>query len=128
MVVPVIYFSVQPVIHDCCSKGRGMCYPVYGMMLIKEPSLLIGKIAHVAATDFLFRYQSGPLPLLCLTPYNHKQNMLSASLNKTFHSFLVRFLLEFSIQICIFYVFPLKKCWNLGERLRIIGALTNHLS
>ena len=33
------YFLFQPVLH----KGRGMCYPVCGMMHIKEPLLLIEK-------------------------------------------------------------------------------------
>ena len=37
------YFSFQPVLHDWCNKGRGMCYPVCGMVHIKEPLLLIGK-------------------------------------------------------------------------------------
>ena len=32
-----------PVLHDWCSKGRGMCNPVCGMVNIKEPLLLIGK-------------------------------------------------------------------------------------
>ena len=27
---PLSYFSFQPVLHDWCNKGRGMCYPVYG--------------------------------------------------------------------------------------------------
>ena len=40
---PLIYFSFQPVLHDWCNKGRGMCYPVCGMVHIKEPLLLIGK-------------------------------------------------------------------------------------
>ena len=35
------YFSFQPVLHDWCNKGRGMCYPVCGMVHIKEPLLLI---------------------------------------------------------------------------------------
>ena len=43
MVDPLSYFSSQPVLHDWCNKGRGMCYPVCGMMHIKEPLLLIGK-------------------------------------------------------------------------------------
>ena len=34
------YFSFQPVIHDWCNKSRGMCYPVSGMVHIKEPLLL----------------------------------------------------------------------------------------
>ena len=29
------YFSVQPVLHDWCNKGRGMCYHVCGMMQVK---------------------------------------------------------------------------------------------
>ena len=43
MVDPLSYFSFQPVLHDWCNKGRGMFYPVCGMMDIKEPLLLIGK-------------------------------------------------------------------------------------
>ena len=38
-----IYFSFQPVLHDWCNKGRGICYPVCGMVHIKEPLLLIEK-------------------------------------------------------------------------------------
>ena len=33
--------SFQPVLHDWCNKGRGMCNPVCGMAHIKEPLLLI---------------------------------------------------------------------------------------
>ena len=43
MVDPLNYFSFQPVLHDLCNKGCGMCYPVCGMMHIKEPLLIIGK-------------------------------------------------------------------------------------
>ena len=43
MVDPLSYFSFQPVLHDWYNNGRGMCYPVCGMMHIKEPLLLIGK-------------------------------------------------------------------------------------
>ena len=32
---PISYFSFQPVLHDWCNKGRGMCYPVCGMIHIK---------------------------------------------------------------------------------------------
>ena len=32
---PLNYFSFLPVLHDWCNKGRGMCYPVCGMMHIK---------------------------------------------------------------------------------------------
>ena len=40
---PLSYFSFQPVLHDWCNKGCGMCYPVCGMVHIKEPLLLIDK-------------------------------------------------------------------------------------
>ena len=40
---PLGYFSFQPVLHDWCNKGRGMYYPVCGMMHIIEPLLLIEK-------------------------------------------------------------------------------------
>ena len=33
----------QPVLHDRSNKGHGMCYPVSGMVHIKDPLLLIGK-------------------------------------------------------------------------------------
>ena len=49
------YFSFQPVIHDWCNKGCGMCYPVCGIVYIKEPLLLIGVVP-------LARYLNGPLP------------------------------------------------------------------
>ena len=62
MVDTLSYFSFQPVLPVWCNKGRGMCYPVCGMMHIKEPLLLIGRVAHVAAAGFLSRYLSGPLP------------------------------------------------------------------
>ena len=63
-------FSFQPVLKDWCTKGCGVCYPVCGMVHIKEPLLLVGKSSHVAAAGFLSRYLSGYLP--CLTPYKHK--------------------------------------------------------
>ena len=83
---PLSYFSFQPVFHDWCNKGRGMCYPVCGMVHIKVPLLLIGKSSPCGGSGF-------PLSLskwfftICLTPYNRK--VLSASLNKTFLSFLL---------------------------------------
>ena len=43
MMDPLSYFSFQPFLHDWCNKGCGNCYPVCGMMHIKEPLLLIGK-------------------------------------------------------------------------------------
>ena len=67
MVHPLRYFSFQPVLHDWCNKGRGMCYPVCGMVHIKDPLLLIGKRSSCGGSGF-------PLSLSkCLTPYNRKQ-------------------------------------------------------
>ena len=79
MVNPLSYFSFQPVLHDRCNNGH-KCYPVCGMVHIKE-SLIV---AHVAAVGFLFCWV---VFTICLTPYNHKYNVLSMSLNKTFPSF-----------------------------------------
>ena len=62
MVDPLSYFSFQQVLHDWYNMDRGMFYPVYGMMHIKQPLLLIGKLAYVAAAGFLSRYLCGPLP------------------------------------------------------------------
>ena len=41
----------------------------------------------MAAAGFLSHYLSGPFTIY-LTPYNRKYNVFSASLNKTFPSFL----------------------------------------
>ena len=52
---------VKPVLLDLCNKARSMCYPVCGMMHIKEPLLLIGKSSLVVTAGFLSRYLSEPL-------------------------------------------------------------------
>ena len=54
MVDPLSDFSFQPVPHDWCNKGRSMCYPVCGMMYIKDPLLLIGKISLCGGSGFLY--------------------------------------------------------------------------
>ena len=43
------------------NKGRGMYYPVCGMMHIKEPLLLIGKSSLCGGSRFSLSL-SGPLP------------------------------------------------------------------
>ena len=53
MVDPLSYFSFQPVPHNWCNKGCFMCYPVCGMVHIKEHVLLIRKCNYVAAAGFL---------------------------------------------------------------------------
>ena len=46
------YFSLQPVLHEWCNKGRGMYYPVCGMMHINEPLLLIGRSSLYGGSGF----------------------------------------------------------------------------
>ena len=68
---PLSYFSFQPVLHDWCNKGRGMCYPVCGMVHIKEPLLLIGKSSLCGGSGFPFSLSEWSLTI-CLTPYNRR--------------------------------------------------------
>ena len=75
------YYPFQPVLHDWCNKGRGMCYPVCGMVHIKEPLLLIGKSSPCGGSGFPLSLSEWSFTI-CLTPYNRKYNVLSASLNK----------------------------------------------
>ena len=85
---PLSYFSFQPVLHDWCNKGRGMCYPVCGMVHIKEPLLLIDN-SPCGGSGFPFSLSEWSLTI-CLTPYNHRY-VLSASLNKTYLSLSLSF-------------------------------------
>ena len=68
---PLSLFSFQPVRHDWCNKDRGICYPVSGMVQIKEALLLFGKSSLCGGSGF-------PLLLsewfftICPTPYNRK--------------------------------------------------------
>ena len=68
---PLSYFSFQPVLHDWCNKGRGMCYPVCGMVHIKEPLLLIYKSSLCGGSGFPFSLSEWSLTI-CLTPYNRR--------------------------------------------------------
>ena len=68
---PLSYFSFQPVLHDWCNKGRGMCYPVCGMVHIKEPLLLIDKSSLCGGSGFPFSLSQWSLTI-CLTPYNRR--------------------------------------------------------
>ena len=58
---PLSYFSFQPVFHDWCNKG--MCYPVCGMVHIKEPLLLIGKSSLCGSSGFPFSQSEWPLTM-----------------------------------------------------------------
>ena len=71
MVDPLSYFSFQPVLHDWCNKGCGMCYLVCGMVHIKEPLLLIGKSIPCCGSRFLLSLSEWSFTI-CLTPYNRK--------------------------------------------------------
>ena len=64
---PLSYFSFQPVLHDWCNKGRGMCYPLCGMVHIKEPLLLIDKSSLCGGSGFPFSLSEWSLTI-CLTP------------------------------------------------------------
>ena len=68
---PLSYFSFQPVLHDWCNKGRGMYYPVCGMVHIKEPLLLIDKSSQCGGSGFPFSLSEWSLTI-CLTPYNRR--------------------------------------------------------
>ena len=67
MVDPLSYFAFQPELDDWCNKGRGMCYPVYRMMRIKEPLLLIGKSSSCGGSGFPLSLSKWSFTI-CLTP------------------------------------------------------------
>ena len=69
---PDYYFLFQPVLHDWCNKGCGMCYPVCGMVHIKELLLLIGKSSLCGGSGFPFSLSEWSLTI-CLTPYNRNK-------------------------------------------------------
>ena len=51
------------------NKGRGMCYPVCGMVHIKEPLLLIGKSSLCGGSGFPLSLSEWSFTI-CPTPYN----------------------------------------------------------
>ena len=67
-----------------------MCYPVYGMVHIKELLLIIGMSSPCGGSKF-------PISLselsytICPTPYNRKKNVLSTSLIKMSCNFYMSF-------------------------------------
>ena len=68
---PMGYFSFQLMHHDWCNKGRGMCYPVCGMVHIKEHLLLIGKSSPYGGSGFPLSLSEWSFTI-CSTPYNRK--------------------------------------------------------
>ena len=69
MVDPLCYFSFQPVLHDLCNKGCGMCYSVCWMMHIKEPLLLIRNSSPCGGSGFPLLLSEWSITI-CLMPYN----------------------------------------------------------
>ena len=63
--------AFQPVLHDWCNKDHGMCYPVCGMVHIKEPLLLIGKSSPCVGSGFPLSLSEWSFTM-CPTPYNRK--------------------------------------------------------
>ena len=71
---PLSYFSFQPVLHDWCNKGCGVCYHVCGMMHIKEPLLLIGKCSPCGSSRFPLSLSEWSFTI-CLMPYINVNKM-----------------------------------------------------
>ena len=68
---PLSCFSFEPVLHNSCNKGRGIWYPVCGMVHIKEPLQLIDKSSLCGGSWFPFSLSEWSLTI-CLTLYNRK--------------------------------------------------------
>ena len=62
MVDPLSYFLFQPVLRYWYNKSTGACYPVCGMVYIKESLLLIGKSSPCSGGSMSPVSLSGPLP------------------------------------------------------------------
>ena len=90
-------------LHDWCNKGCGMCYPVCGMVHIKEPLLLIDKSSLCGGIGFPFSLSEWSLTI-CLTPYNRRWNVLSASLNKTFLSLSLSLSVSLSLSLSVCFL------------------------
>ena len=66
-----IELFLQPVLHNWCNKGRDRCYPVCGIVDIKEPLLLIDKSSLCGGSGFPFSLSEWSLTI-CLMPYNRR--------------------------------------------------------
>ena len=78
MVNPLSSLSFQPVLNNCWNKGRGVYYPICGMVCIKYRLLLIGKSSPWSGSSgFILSLSEMSI---CETPHNRKQIGLSASL------------------------------------------------
>ena len=66
-----VSMSFRPVLHDWCKKCRGMCYPVCGMVHIKDPLLLIKKSSPCGSSRFPLSLSEWSFTI-CLMPYNRE--------------------------------------------------------
>ena len=66
-----VAYRLHSVPNDWCNKGRDMCYPVCGMVHIKEPLLLIVNSSLYGGNRFPFSLSEWSLTI-CLTPCNRK--------------------------------------------------------
>ena len=62
MVDPLSYFLFQPVFHNWCNKGCGVCYPVCDMVHVKKTLSAVGFILSLSECPFT----------ICPMPYNRK--------------------------------------------------------
>ena len=68
---PIELFLVPASASRLVNKDCGMCHPVYGMVHIKEPLLLIDKSSLCGGSRFPFSLSEWSLTI-CLTPYNRR--------------------------------------------------------
>ena len=99
-----------------------VCVILSGIMCIKEPLVLIGKSSYCGSSRFHISLSEWSFTI-CLTPYNHKYNVLSASLNKPFPSFLPSF--------CCRFLFDNQSAAHTYYRWKLFSILqvtSNHVS
>ena len=77
---PLSYFSFQPVLHDWCNKGCGICYLVCGMVHIKEPLMLNGKSSPCGSSGFPLSLSEWSFTI-CPAPYNRKIKCVECVVN-----------------------------------------------
>ena len=116
MVDPLSYFSFQPVLHDWCNKGCGVCYPVCGMMQIKKTLLLIRKSSPGGGSRFpLFLSEwSFRLYHMCNAIFAY---VLSESLNNRFPSYYQR--CRMNPESGVHYM----SAWQVGEAVDGLGGV-----
>ena len=71
LVEPLSFFLSQSVLHNWFNKGHGMYYPVYGMVHIQDPLLLIEKSSPCGGSWFPLSLSEWSF-IICLMQYNHK--------------------------------------------------------